>query len=171
MTEALLEYEAQYRVSRAIACHWGPAWLDSTPTESPQPQETSAVTAKSADVDGQFSTTTGLADQDSDNPFVPTPEVAAYSEACWAEVYPHDYRYLTAPRNYPSPCPWCGGRLRHNRLCDELRRSWVPSMPFGKYKNKPLSAVPRDYLQWFATIVEGELCDAIQLHLETDQQP
>lgn len=70
--------------------------------------------------------------------------------------------------NDPLSCCWCGGRLVHNPMCDDLRRSWEPTLPFGKHKNKPLSVVPVDYLQWLANSdrISAELQCAIQLHLE-----
>jgi hypothetical protein len=74
----------------------------------------------------------------------------AYSESCWREVYQHDADYLASPRQYPTPCPWCKGRLVHSTLCDELQRSWEPALPWGKHKGKALSDVPADYLRWLA---------------------
>ncbi len=41
----------------------------------------------------------------------------SYNEWCWAQIVPADYEYLTGPRNWPSPCQWCGGRMRHHPLC------------------------------------------------------
>jgi uncharacterized protein (DUF3820 family) len=40
-------------------------------------------------------------------------------------------------------------------------------MPFGKHKGKPLSAVPRDYLEWLAgkDSIGTELGDAIRVLL------
>ena len=94
-----------------------------------------------------------------------------YTEFCWLQISPEDYSYLTAPRNYPLPCPWCSGRLRHNRLCDVLRRSSQPTLPFGKHKGTPLSEVPSDYLEWFASAdgIDWDLRDAIHFHLQSEQ--
>lgn len=106
---------------------WGPAWLHAKPPQqhlkkSPEPAS---------------------------KPRAPTPHTLLdYSEQCWKDLPARDYEYLTGPRNYPTPCPWCGGRLRHSLLCDELRQSWELTMPFGKHKGKPLSEVPIDYLSW-----------------------
>jgi len=72
------------------------------------------------------------------------------NEQRWASTSAEDFAYLTGPRNYPGPCPWCGGRLRHNPRCDELRASWEPEMPIGRHKGKRVSEVPRDELEWFA---------------------
>jgi uncharacterized protein (DUF3820 family) len=95
----------------------------------------------------------------------------AYSEWCWSQLYPHDYQYLTEKRVYPRPCTWCGGRMHHNPLCEDLQASWQPALPFGRYKGKALSDVPHEYLEWFATIdgIDAELRDAIQLVLQPDQ--
>ena len=90
-------------------------------------------------------------------------------EFWWSRLIDVDYRYLTSPRRYPAPCLWCGGRLAHNPLCDELRHAWQPVMPFGKHKGVPLPDVPRDYLVWAATgdRFDDELREAIQHHLQT----
>lgn len=88
------------------------------------------------------------------------------SEFYLANISAADLHYLTGPRQHPAPCPWCGGRLRHSPRCDDLRLSWEPSLRFGKHKGKPLSLVPLDYLEWLRPKVDGELADAIALHLE-----
>ena len=66
----------------------------------------------------------------------------------WDNLHDADREYLTTPRDYPTPCPWCGGRLIHTEACRELRASWWPVMPFGRHKGTPLPLVPRRYLQW-----------------------
>jgi uncharacterized protein (DUF3820 family) len=144
--------ELQERSTRATVAHWEPDWLRDTSTKSPQPVEEKELT-------------TDLV-QDSGMPFD-----ADYSEFYWSCIYPHDFAYLTAPRDYPGPCVWCGGRLHHNRLCDELRHSWQAEMPFGKHKGRKLADVPRDYLQWFASCdgIDADLVNAVRLHLETEE--
>jgi len=74
----------------------------------------------------------------------------SYTEWCWQNIKTVDLDYLTAPRRHPDACPWCGGRLNHNPLCDDLRAGWEPTISFGKYKGKKLSEVPDDYLHWLA---------------------
>lgn len=78
-----------------------------------------------------------------------------------------DWRYWIRPHDYPEPCPWCGGRLRHSDLCEELRASWEPELPFGKHKCRRVSEVPRDYFEWLARRqgIESELRDVIKTHL------
>ena len=96
-------------------------------------------------------------------------ESDAANEFYWANISDSDHDYLTGPRNYSAPCPWCGGRYRHSRLCDELRASWEPVLPFGMHKGKPLSDVPRDYLEWLASCSAGisdELCESIKIRLQ-----
>jgi uncharacterized protein (DUF3820 family) len=151
---------AQYSGLRSTRSNWGPAWLHastspSAPTapvdhERPEPPWPTAASPRRA--------TTSLED------------FLAYSDSCWEQVYPHDYHYLTKPRCYPSPCPWCGGRLVHNPHCDELRRSWEPTMPFGKHQGKPLSAVPPDYLDWLNNRdgIPADLQQAIRLRLRQE---
>ena len=98
-------------------------------------------------------------------------ELEAANEHHWANLTAEDCEHLTAPHRFPEPCPWCGGRYLHNPLCDELRASWEPTLPFGKHKGKPLSAVPRDYLGWVTSCGAGisdELRDSIKLRLQGD---
>lgn len=82
----------------------------------------------------------------------------------WDWLHPEDYARITAPHVVPAPCPWCGGRYRHNPLCDELRASWEVVMPFGKHKGTPIRDVPRDYLTWLTqrSDVRGELREEIE---------
>ena len=56
--------------------------------------------------------------------------------------------YLLRPRRWPEPCPWCGGRLRHNALCVSVCDDWSPAMPFGKHKGRPVRSLDRGYLAW-----------------------
>jgi uncharacterized protein (DUF3820 family) len=154
----VIDKKLQKRVSRSTAYHWRPAWLDEVTTAEPELKPTEPeVEPPNGDT---------VCEPD-DNPFVTPAEEIAYSEWCWTQVDPHDYRDMTRPRVYPQPCPWCGGRLRHNPLCDELRSSWEPTVPFGMHKGKRLSDVPHDYLEWLKTVVsDPELKAAIKLRLE-----
>ncbi len=123
--------------------------MDSPLVESPQPQATPDVAA--------------MLVQDSTQPVD-----GDYSEFCWSQIYPHDYRYLTAPRNCRSPCSWCGGRLHHTQACVDLRASFWPEMTFGKYKGKRLSAIPKNYLEWLAATQDGDLREAAKQCLHSD---
>jgi len=109
---------------------WGPAWLHQRPTAAAPLRASSSPTATKV------------------CPLQGSAEMASYHEQCWRQMEARDYHYATKPRPVPDACPWCGGRLVHNPLCDDLRRSWEPTMPFGKYKGRPLSQVPPDYLNW-----------------------
>lgn len=71
-----------------------------------------------------------------------------YNEQCWQQLSEQDYDYLVGPRHYPAACPWCGGRLIHSEACEELRASWEPVMPYGRYKGWKISKVPDDYKAW-----------------------
>ena len=96
-------------------------------------------------------------------------ESDAANEFYWANISDSDREYLTGPRKFPAPCPWCGGIYRHNSSCDELRASWELILPFGMHKGKPLSEVPHDYLEWLASCSAGisaELCESIKLQLK-----
>ena len=157
----------QYRGSRSIACHPAPWWLSPTPVIDPQTLEKQGKSVEAEpdpDNDDDWdSPSASCADGD---------ESDAANEFHWANLSDCDRDYLTGPRVYPSPCPWCGGRYRHNRLCDALRASWEPSLPFGMYKGKPLSAVPREYLEWLVSCsagISGELRNSIKLRLQGDR--
>src|SRR5688572_21966850 len=96
--------ELQYSGSHSKRAEWGPAWLYSSTTESPQPQELSLVTADSAATSAAPSGVLPIADQIPDtrvNPSVAGADFFAYSEGCWTEIFAHDYGYLTGPRSYP----------------------------------------------------------------------
>ena len=141
--------------SRTIADHPGPWWLPSDPAESVSPLEMPGETAaEPVEI---------LEPVPADDDAASTPDA---SEFYFANISAADLHHLTGPRQHPAPCPWCGGRLRHSPRCDDLRLSWEPSLPFGKHKGKPLSLVPLDYLEWLRPKVDGELRDAIALHLE-----
>jgi hypothetical protein len=83
-------------------------------------------------------------------PEVATPcDLPEPAEWDWFDhITPGDLAYLAAPRDWPSPCPWCGGRLRHSTECRELAASWSITLGFGKHKGQPLESVPLDYLRW-----------------------
>lgn len=156
--------EQQYRTSRSIACQGVPWWLSATTAIEAEPLEKQAETveAEPESIDGDNEGFPGV--------LFPAGGVSdATNEFYWANLSDRDRDYLLGPRNYPAPCPWCGGRLRHNRLCDALRASWGPLLPFGKHKGKPLPTVPRGYLEWLAGCADGiggDLRDAIKFQLE-----
>jgi len=86
---------------------------------------------------------------------IDTPEATTQAEPVaelavdwWSMIPAADLAYLTAPRRWPSPCAWCGGRTVHAKPCQELRGSWAARMPFGKHKGRRVSETPADYLQW-----------------------
>ena len=147
---------------RTIADHWGPAWL--RPPRSKVEQLVDLEPVALAPPDGQT--------------IEPTLRPAIQSHSCvdctdeendrnWSRLTARDFAYLTAPRCYPAPCPWCGGRTRHNPHCDALQASWERTMPFGRHKGKRLSAVPLEYLEWLTTkgSLDTELVEAIEERL------
>lgn len=146
--------EAQYSVTLtypdALTQCWAPSWL-SNPVVSPEtpaiPDETTPDEAETYFPDAA------------------DPAEFDENEFFWEQIPDRDLVYLVAPRKYPDPCPWCGGRTKHNPTCDELRGSWEIAMPFGKWKGKPISQVPADYLMWLVANSESldiELREAIQ---------
>ena len=74
-----------------------------------------------------------------------------YNEWCWQAISDADRDYLLGPRNWPDPCPWCGGRMVHGAACNELRREWVPILPFGKHRGRRADDLPADYIDWILT--------------------
>ncbi len=169
--------ERQYSGSRTCADQADPWWLSPASAIAPQTLEKQG---ESVDVEPD----PGV-DDDWDYPdtFFPgasdpakfklTPmfpdESDAANEFYWVNISDADREYLTGPRKFPAPCPWCGGRYRHNSSCNELRASWELTLPFGKHKGKPLSAVPHEYLEWLASCSAGisdELCESIKLQLQ-----
>jgi hypothetical protein len=70
------------------------------------------------------------------------------NEWYWLHLRDADRDYLLAPRDWPDPCPWCGGRLIHSPACNDLRREWVPAMPFGKHRGRRVDELPADYIDW-----------------------
>ena len=156
--------EAQYRTTLecpgTLAQSWAPAWL-SGPTETP---EIPAI-IEEIESDQSESYFSDVADPADCEPFPRFPDESdADNEFCWSQLPDWDREYLTSPRDYPAPCPWCSGRLHHSPQCDELRAGWEVSIPFGKWKGKPLSQVPSDYLEWLlgnTDSIDAELRDAI----------
>jgi uncharacterized protein (DUF3820 family) len=92
------------------------------------------------------------------------------NEFYWSQISESDRDYLIGPRKHVGPCAWCGGRLIHHPLCEELQRSWEPTIPFGKHAGKRVSAVPHDYLAWLVrqTSINRELREAVQLWLKSE---
>ena len=159
---------------RANACQWGPAWLRTAAAVTPDVQQSPAAAANSLDPQCSEPIESDSSASSPALPLTPTDADFDANEFYWASVCSEDYRYLTAPRSFPSPCSWCGGRLRHHPCCDDLRAGWVPTMPFGKHKGRKLSDVPGDYLRWLLTRtdrISPDLKAAIQEQLScaTDQ--
>lgn len=161
--ETETQIETQYSGSRTTADHWGPPWLASAAATRAEAQKPSTIAENSVPAKPAGVSETTLAAL-SPLSLTQTGFDCDANEFNWANVFPSDHSYLTAPRTYPSPCSWCGGQLRHNRLCNALRASWQPAMPFGKYAGKQLSQVPRDYLEWFIRRdgIDAALSDAIR---------
>ncbi len=87
----------------------------------------------------------------------------------WDHISDQDRDYLTGPRNYPLPCAFCGGRSRHSEPCKILHESWAPKMPWGKFKDLPVSKVPRKYLRWFSTrIHDADMKAAVEAILNQE---
>jgi hypothetical protein len=166
-TREILQLEQQYSGSRTTADQTGPWWLSPAPPMAPQAPEIQSETGE-VELGPEV-------DADSDYPDVFFPddsESDAINELHWATLSDSDHEYLTGPRDLPSPCPWCRGRYLHHHLCDELRASWEPTMPFGKHRGKPLSAIPRSYLVWLSSCdieFSPELRDSIKLYLPEDR--
>ena len=84
----------------------------------------------------------------------------------WPLISDQDYRYLTGPRLWPRLCPWCGGRTVHSELCRELRSSWEPLFPFGKYRGRRVSEAPVSYCRWLMQsgmrINDADFRDAVE---------
>lgn len=106
-------------------------------------------------------------------PVIPSRDIAQSSDSeanefYWQQIRETDRRYLLGPRHYPRPCLWCGGRLVHHPRCQELKLSWEPVIPFGRYAGKKVSDVPRNYLKWLVHQLgpETELRAALEYHLK-----
>jgi uncharacterized protein (DUF3820 family) len=82
----------------------------------------------------------------------------------WFEhISEYDLAYLSGPRQYPDPCPWCGLRLSHTAACQQLHDEWSMLMPFGKHKGTLVRRVPVSYLKWLSRRnVSGELREEIE---------
>ncbi len=98
-------------------------------------------------------------------PEIPGDALADGNERNWANLDEQDRDYLTAPRRYPEPCAWCGGRTRHNPMCFALH-CW-PTLDFGRFRGKAISDVRVDYLQWVlaARAGSGDLRNSIRAYL------
>lgn len=99
-------------------------------------------------------------------------DAAQASEFYWSQISKADHSYLLGPRDYPPACAWCGGRMVHNPLCDELRQSWEPIVLFGKHLGRRVSEVPGDYLSWLVchARIKGELREAIRRQLKFEKE-
>jgi uncharacterized protein (DUF3820 family) len=70
------------------------------------------------------------------------------NEANWQAIDDADRDYLLGPRKWPAPCAWCGGRLVHSEVCNDIRRQLVPIIPFGKHRGCRADQLPADYIDW-----------------------
>jgi hypothetical protein len=83
----------------------------------------------------------------------------------WEEITDKDREYLLGPTlddpptpaqlaalrvwradRHPGKCFFCGGRTVHHPECFIV--AFTSAMPFGRYKGRLVSEVPRDYLVW-----------------------
>ena len=80
----------------------------------------------------------------------------AANEEYWSLVRQRDRNYLLSPRDWPTPCPWCGGRLIHSSTCDDLQIAWTPVIPFGKHRGQRASKVPATYITWILNSKAGD---------------
>jgi hypothetical protein len=97
-----------------------------------------------------------------------TPEA---NEFFWDVISPACRAHLLSPRNYPEPCVWCGGRLRHAAMCEEMHRDRT-RLTFGKHRGKRIEDVPEDYLKWLrgsSVTLDPEVRRAIEKRLEKGQ--
>ncbi len=116
--------EQKYSGSRTIAAQSAPWWFSPLPAIAPKTLE---IQTETVEVERDH----GI-DDDWDFPYTLFPDGGvsdAANEFYWVNLTEGDRNYLTGPRDLPKPCVWCGGRLRHHRLCDELQASWEPSLP------------------------------------------
>ncbi len=67
---------------------------------------------------------------------------------------------LSSPREFPVPCPWCGGRSLHNPDCIDLCDDWN-ELPFGKHKGENVRFLETPYLIWLLSD-SGLLSSAIR---------
>lgn len=154
---------SQYQVPRATACIWGPAWLTELADHRTKATEYTPTADPTRTIPADLTSRSTPSEFPLERPPL-TPEFFQYSDWCWTQISTEAFGYLTGPRAPVWPCMWCKGRLSHHRLCDALRRSWEPTIPFGKYKGKPLIDVPLDYLIWLNSnvVLVAELKDAVQ---------
>ena len=77
----------------------------------------------------------------------------------WPSISDEDLTHIFGPvedrhewnaKRYPGQCLFCSGRNTHSKPCIDLRRSWEPTLPWGKHKGKRVSEAPEDYLKWLA---------------------
>lgn len=155
--------------SRATPCQrateWGPSWLDSladSPVLTPENPEIAEPEQLSREV---------CDPSELDAPAVSTLDPFAPDDFEWGQLNDRDLAYLSAPRPSLAPCPWCSRRTGHSQACVDLRLDWEVEMPFGKWKGRKLSQVPRDYLEWLQHKhgITAELRDAVRLHLYGDE--
>ena len=79
------------------------------------------------------------------------PEPTAPEVWGWFEyLTTDDLEYLSGPRSFPVPCPWCGGRYAHGRLCVALCDEWAVKMSGGRHKGKPVRDLDTEYMRWAA---------------------
>lgn len=140
---------------------WGPSWLQSQPSESSpngdaiEPEPAHWETCDPSEVDA---------------PHISTLDPLAPDDFEWGQLNDRDLAYLTAPRG-AEPCPWCSRRTGHSEACTDLRLEWEVEMPFGKWKGRKLSQVPRDYLEWLQRKhgITSDLRDAVKFQLYGDE--
>ena len=68
-----------------------------------------------------------LRSEEFETSLMPPTDADTANEFYWLKLSEDDRAYLVDPHVFPSACPWCGGRYRHNPLCDDLQRSWEPA--------------------------------------------
>jgi hypothetical protein len=94
------------------------------------------------------------------------------NEFYWSVISPEERAYLLEPRQYPSPCVWCGGRLRHASRCEEMHRDWT-RLTFGKHRGKRIVDAPETYLKWLkgsSVTLDPEVRRAIEKRLGGAEQ-
>jgi hypothetical protein len=98
---------------------------------------------------------------------------AEANEFYWRQIEPAERQYLLRARHWPEACPWCGGRLCHSEMCNELHEHWAPRLEFGKHKGQRIKDVPTDYLQWLIktrTVRDDDTRRAICRRLGVDDE-
>jgi len=151
--------------SRATPCQrateWGPSWLNPL-VEAPA---VTAATSENVEPEPLPSDVCDLSELDAPN--VSTFDPLAPDDFEWSQLNDCDLAYLTAPRPTLDPCPWCRRRHGHSQACIDLRLDWEVEMPFGMWKGRKLSTIPRDYLEWLQHKhgITSELRAAVRLQL------